>query len=85
MIVEVLGPEPPCARCKKTFDIVKQAVSELKLDYEVKKIDAFSKSTIAKYGLVFTPAVAVDGKVSIAGRVPSLNEVKNLLSATTGL
>lgn len=83
MIVEVLGPEPPCARCKKTFDIVKQAVDELKLSYEVKKIDAFSRSTISRYGLVLTPAVAIGGKISIAGRIPGLNEVKNLLSATS--
>lgn len=79
MIVEVFGPEPPCPRCKRTLEIVKQAVDELQLNCEVKKIDAYSKLTIAKYGLVFTPAVAIDGKVFVAGRIPSVDEVKHIL------
>jgi len=79
MIVEVFGPEPPCPRCMRTLEIVKQAVEDLQLNCEVKKIDAYSKSTIAKYGLVFTPAVAVDGKVFVAGRIPSPDEVKRIL------
>jgi len=79
MIVEVFGPEPPCSRCMKALEIVKQAVKELQLNCEVKKIDAYSKSTITKYGLVFTPAVAIDGKVFVTGRIPSVDEVKHIL------
>jgi small redox-active disulfide protein 2 len=85
MIVEVFGPEPPCARCTRTRDIVKQAVKELQLNCEAKKIDAYSKPTIARYGLVLTPAVAIDGKVFIAGRIPSVNEVKRILVASTNI
>lgn len=85
MIVEVFGPEPPCARCTRTQDIVKQAVKELQLNCEVEKIDAYSKSTIAKYGLVLTPAVAIDGKVFIAGRIPSVDEVKRILVASINI
>jgi small redox-active disulfide protein 2 len=81
MIVEVLGPEPPCVRCQKTLDVVNKAVEELNLNCEVKKVDAYAKSTIEKYGLVFTPAVAIDGKLFIAGRIPSLDEVKRVLKA----
>lgn len=82
MIVEVFGPEPPCSRCMRTLEIVKQAVKEVQLNCEVKKIDAYSKSTIAKYGLMFTPAVAIDGKLFVAGRVPSVDEVKHILRIT---
>lgn len=82
MIVEVFGPEPPCWRCMRTLEVVKQAVKEMQLNCEVRKIDAYSKSTIAKYGLVVTPAVAIDGKVFIAGRIPSLDQVKHILSVT---
>jgi small redox-active disulfide protein 2 len=85
MIVEVFGPEPPCARCMRALEIVKQAVKELQLNCEVEKIDAYSKSTIAKYGLVLTPAVAIDGKVFIAGRIPSVDEVKRILVASTNI
>lgn len=83
MIVEVFGPEPPCSRCLRTLEIVKQAVRESHLNCEVKKIDAYSKLTVAKYGLVFTPAVAVDGKVFVAGRIPSVDEVKRILHVAT--
>jgi small redox-active disulfide protein 2 len=83
MIVEVFGPEPPCPRCLRTLEIVKQAVKELQINCEVKKIDAYSKLTVAKYGLVFTPAVAVDGKVFVAGRIPSVDEVKRILHVVT--
>jgi small redox-active disulfide protein 2 len=82
MIVEVFGPEPPCPRCLRTLEIVKQAVKESQFNCEVKKIDAYSKTTVAKYGLVFTPAVAIDGKVFVAGRIPSVDEVKRALRAT---
>lgn len=85
MLVEVFGPEPPCWRCMKTLEVVNQAVKELQLDCEVAKIDAYSRPTIAKYGLVFTPAIAIDGKVCIAGRIPSLDEVKKLLHITQRL
>ncbi|MFB0504938.1 MAG: thioredoxin family protein [Candidatus Bathyarchaeia archaeon] len=83
MIVEVFGPEPPCWRCMKTLEVVKQAVKEMQLNCEVRKNDAYSRSTMAKYGLVFTPAVAIDGKVFVAGRIPSLDQVKHILSVTT--
>jgi len=83
VIVEVFGPEPPCSRCLRTLEVVKQALKEMQLSCEVKKTDAFSKSTIAKYGLVFTPAVAIDGKLFIAGRIPSVDEVKHILRVTT--
>jgi small redox-active disulfide protein 2 len=82
MIVEVFGPEPPCPRCLRTLEIVKQAVEESQFNCEVKKIDAYSKATLTKYGLVFTPAVAIDGKVFVAGRIPSVDEVKRALRAT---
>jgi len=82
MIVEVFGPEPPCPRCIKTLEVVKQASEELQVDCEVRKVDAYSRETIAKYGLVFTPAVAVDGRVFVAGRIPSVDEVKRILQAT---
>lgn len=82
MIIEVFGPEPQCPRCMRTLEIVRQAVKELQLNCEVKKIDAYSKSTIARYGLVFTPAGAINGRVFVAGRIPSVKEVKRILNVT---
>jgi len=82
VLVEVFGPEPPCPRCIKTLETVKQAIKEMQLKCEVRKVDAYSKSAVAKYGLVFTPAVAVDGRVFVAGRIPSADEVKRILRVT---
>jgi small redox-active disulfide protein 2 len=82
MIIEIFGPEPPCSRCIRTLEIVKQAVSESQLqNCTISKINAYAPSTIQKYGLVFTPAVAIDGKVVIAGRIPSVDEIKRRLLA----
>lgn len=82
MIIEVFGPEPPCYRCLATMKIVNLAAVELQLkNYEVYKLDAYAKPTVEKYGLVITPAVAIDGKIVVFGKVPSLDEMKELLLA----
>lgn len=80
MIIEVLGPEPPCYRCMTTLEIVKKTAAELQLENcEIYKINAYDKSTIEKYGLVITPAVAIDGRIVIFGRIPKKDEIKQLL------
>jgi len=82
MIIEVFGPEPPCYRCLKTMEIVNLAAVELQLkNYEIYKLNAYAPSTIEKYGLIFTPAVAIDGKIVVFGRIPSVDEMKELLLA----
>jgi protein-disulfide isomerase len=82
MIIEVLGPEPPCYRCITTLEIAKTVAAELKLENcEIYKLNAYAKSTITKYGLVITPAVAIDGKIVVFGRIPSKDEIKQLLLA----
>lgn len=80
MIIEVLGPEPPCYRCITTLAIVKTAAAELQLENcEIYRLNAYDKSTITKYGLVITPAVAIDGRIVVFGRIPSMDEMKQLL------
>ena len=84
MIIEVLGPEPPCYRCVTTLEIVKTTAAELQLENcEISKINAYDKSTIEKYGLVITPAVAIDGKIVVFGRIPSKDELKQLILVNT--
>ncbi len=71
VVVEVLGPEPPCPKCKKTYEVLVEAVKELGVEdrVEVVKVDAMSPGIISKYGIVITPAVAVNGEVKILGKV----------------
>lgn len=67
------------------MEVVKTAATELQLqNCEISKIDAYGKSAIAKYGLVITPAVAINGKIVVLGRIPSKDEIKQLL-LNTGL
>ena len=75
MVIEVLGPG--CANCKKLFALVEQAVKELNLQAKLEKITDIN--VIAGYGVMRTPAVAIDGVVKVSGRVPKLEEIKTIL------
>ena len=75
MKIQILGTG--CAKCHKLADTAKQAAEEMKLSFEIEKITKLDD--IMKFGVMMTPALAVDGVVKVAGKVPSLDEVKKLL------
>lgn len=72
MRIEVLGTG--CAKCKKTLELAEKAVKETGVDAEVVKVDDFDK--ILGYGVMITPALVIDGDVKVAGKVPSLDDIK---------
>jgi len=74
--IQVLGPG--CAKCKVLFDHTEQAAKELGLAYEIEKVTDIS--AIMGYGVMTTPALVVDGEVKLAGRVPSAEQLKAILS-----
>jgi small redox-active disulfide protein 2 len=76
MKLEVLGSG--CAKCKKLTEIVEQAVNETGIVAEITKVDQIND--ILNYGVMITPALVVDGKVVISGRVPSKYEIKKWIS-----
>lgn len=76
MKIQIAGPG--CPRCKATEKVVLDACAELALAAEVSKVE--DPRQMAALGVRLTPAVVVDGKVVIAGRVPTLEEVKELLA-----
>ena len=76
MKIEILGS--CCAKCKKTKEIVEQAVTELGIDAEILKVEDIN--AILNYGVMVTPAVVIDGDVKIAGKVPTVEKVKEWLS-----
>jgi len=78
MMIQVLGPG--CPKCKKMEEIARQAVSELTDVYLVEKVTDIGK--ITRLGVATTPALVVDGYVKVTGRVPSLEEMKKILSAS---
>lgn len=75
MVIKVLGPG--CANCQKLEVLARKAADELGIDAEVVKVSDFAE--IMAYGIMSTPGLVVDEKVKIAGRVPSLDEVKAAL------
>lgn len=79
MEIKVFGPG--CANCKKAEDIVRAVAGELGKNANIEKISDFKE--MMKYGVMSTPAVAVDGKVVITGRVPTKKEVIGWLSQTS--
>jgi small redox-active disulfide protein 2 len=75
MIIKVLGSG--CANCKKLEENTKKAVEELGIEATIEKVEDFKK--IMAYGVMKTPALVVDEKVKIMGRVPSSEEIKKYL------
>lgn len=71
MDIKVLGPG--CPKCKKTEQIVRQAVAESGKDVTVEKVTNLTQ--IVGYGVMGTPAVVVDGVVRCVGKVPRKDEV----------
>lgn len=76
MEITILGPG--CANCRRTEEIVRRAVLETGTEAFVHKVRDLSE--IMAFKVMMTPAVAIDGEVKISGRVPTVNEVKRLLS-----
>lgn len=80
--VEVIGVEPPCPRCNAAMRIVERVVSKLGSDLKnvkVCKLNIASREVVQRYGVLLSPALAVNGVVKVMGRVPSVEEVENLL------
>jgi small redox-active disulfide protein 2 len=75
MIIKVLGSG--CASCKKLEENTRKAVEELGIEATIEKVEDFKK--IMAYGVMKTPALVVDEKVKIMGRVPSAEEIKKYL------
>ena len=71
MEIKVLGPG--CAKCKKTYDIVKDALEQTGGDASIVKVT--DTMEIAKHGVFGTPAVIVDGKVKCVGKIPEKKDV----------
>jgi small redox-active disulfide protein 2 len=75
--VQVLGTG--CPKCQQTAENAKAAAEALGIEIELHKVD--KPMEIAKFGVMFTPALAVDGEVKVAGRVPSPDEIRAWLEA----
>lgn len=73
--IQILGTG--CPKCAKLTENAEAAARELG-DFEIEKIT--DVADIVRYGVMMTPALAVDGEVRSTGRVLSREEIKTLLS-----
>ncbi len=76
MEIKVLGTG--CAKCKTLEKHTKEAVQQLNLDAQVIKVEDIVE--IMQSGVMTTPALMVNGKVVVKGKVPSVSDIKDLLT-----
>ncbi|BDD11628.1 thioredoxin family protein (plasmid) [Fulvitalea axinellae] len=77
MEIMVLGPG--CPKCKKLEEATNQAVAQSETQVNVTKVEDIMK--IMEYGIMSTPALVIDGEVVMKGRVPSVNELAELITS----
>jgi small redox-active disulfide protein 2 len=73
--IQILGTG--CPKCKKLAEIVEQTAKELGIEYEIEKVTKIND--IMKFGVMVTPALVVDGQVKIAGKLPTSEQLKEML------
>jgi len=73
--IKILGTG--CPKCKTMTAVVEDVVSENHIDATIEKVEDIVE--IMKFNVMTTPALVIDDKITIKGRVPSKDEVLKLL------
>jgi small redox-active disulfide protein 2 len=76
MEIKILGTG--CQKCKTLEKLTREVVEQNGLDASITKVEDILE--IMKYGVMATPALVVNGTVEIKGRVPSSDEIKQVLT-----
>lgn len=74
--LQILGTG--CPKCKLLTERAERAAGELGLDYELEKVTEIDK--ILEFGVVATPALAVDGEIKVFGHVPTTSRLKEVIA-----
>jgi small redox-active disulfide protein 2 len=74
--IQILGTG--CKKCQTLLENAKTAAEQLGIEYELVKVADIKD--IAAFGVMMTPALAVDGEVKVAGKVPKPEEIKKYLA-----
>ena len=74
--IQILGTG--CEKCQKLTENTAAAAEELGVPYELEKVTNLQE--IMKFGVMRTPALVVDGKIVSSGKVPTVDELKKLLT-----
>jgi small redox-active disulfide protein 2 len=74
--IQILGTG--CPKCRKLSENAEAAAKELGIEYELQKVTEINE--IMKFGVMITPALAVDGEVKVVGKVADVSNIKEMLS-----
>jgi len=76
MEIKILGPG--CPKCKTLEQLTRQVVEQNGIEATVTKVEDIV--AIMNYGVMTTPALVIDGKVVLKGRVPSADELRKIIT-----
>ena len=74
--LQILGTG--CPKCKKLFELTDQAAKSIGIEYEIEKVEDIQQ--IVAFGVMMTPALAVNGEVKVSGKVPTADEIKRMIA-----
>lgn len=75
--LQILGTG--CAKCQHLALHTEKAAQALGIDYELEKVTDIDQ--IMSFGVMVTPALAIDGAVKVVGKVPSVEQLKQVIAA----
>ncbi len=73
--IQILGTG--CPKCMKLTANAEEAAKQAGIEFEIEKVTEIKK--IMNYGVMMTPALAIDGQVKVVGKVPGPEEIKKML------
>ncbi|MCU7801350.1 MAG: TM0996/MTH895 family glutaredoxin-like protein [gamma proteobacterium symbiont of Lucinoma myriamae] len=76
MKIQIAGPG--CAKCQATEAVIRKVCTEMEVEADIEHLT--NPAEFAKLGVMFTPAVVLEGKVVESGHVPSEEKVRELIS-----
>lgn len=79
MKIQILGTG--CPKCSKLAANAEKAVAEAGASAEIEKVTSVQE--IASFGVLFTPALVIDGDVKAAGKVPDVAQIVKWLQAAS--
>jgi len=75
-LIQILGTG--CHKCKKLAENAEAAAKAMGIEYEIEKVTDINE--IMKFGVMMTPALAVDGQVKVVGKVPDPDAIRDMLA-----
>ena len=75
MKVQILGMG--CPKCRKLEANARKAIEELGVDAEIEKVQDINQ--ISRFGVMMTPALAIDGNIKCSGKIAPPEKIKKWL------